>query len=53
MSPKLKFSLSSVYWLCEDETFYREGIAILKQKNIFDYNFWAFSVRHKDLENMR
>lgn len=50
---KLRFSLSSVYWLCKDATFYSEGIKILSQKNMFDYNFWSFSIMHKDTENMR
>jgi len=50
---KLRFSLSSVYWLCKDATFYSEGIKILSQKNMFDHTFWSYSIMHKDKENMR
>lgn len=31
-----KFNFSNVYWLCKDPTFYKEGIKILRSKNIFD-----------------
>lgn len=52
-SSKVKFELSSVYWLCKDVTFYTEAIKILQSKNIYDHRFWSFSIFHKDEENMR
>lgn len=52
-SSKVRFSLSSVYWLCKDSTFYKEAIEILKSKNIYDFNFWSYSIFHKDLANMK
>jgi hypothetical protein len=53
LSPKVSFSLSNVYWLCKDLTFYTDAIQILKSKNIYDHTFWSFSIAHQDLENMR
>ena len=52
-SSKVSFNLSSVYWLCKDATFYKEGIAILKAKSIFDRAFYSFSIQHNDIETMR
>ena len=52
-SSKIRFSLSNVYWLCKDSTFYSEGIKILEQKNMFDSVFWSFSILHKDKVNMK
>ena len=49
----VKFSLRSVYWLCKDLSFYREGIKILRRRGIFDYTFWSYSILHGDLDNMR
>lgn len=53
LSPKVIFSLSSVYWLCKEPEFYNEAIKILKSKNIYDHTFWSYSILHKDKENMR
>jgi hypothetical protein len=48
VGPESKFRFSDIYWLCKDETFYREGIKILRAKGIFDRTFWSYSIIHKD-----
>lgn len=53
LSSKVRFNLTSIYWLCKDATFYNDGIKILQQKNIFDHTFWSFAIMHNDLANMR
>ena len=39
-----KFRFSDIYWLCKDKEFFKEGIKILKSKNIFDDTFWSYSI---------
>ena len=48
----VRFDFRSVYWLCKDPHFYKEGIKILKKRGIFDRVFWSFSLHHNDKENM-
>ncbi len=50
---QIGFKFNNVYWLCKDPTFYKEGIQILKDKNIFDKVFWSFSIFHNDQQNMK
>jgi hypothetical protein len=51
--PKSTFNFRNVYWLCKDQTFFKEGINILKSKGIFNREFWAYSIHHLDEENMK
>jgi hypothetical protein len=53
LSPKVRFELRNVYWLCKDPTFFKEGLQILEEKNIYDQVFWSFSIMHKDLHSMK
>lgn len=47
-STEMNFNFGNVYWLLKDETFYREGLKILKQKNLYVSTFWEYSVHHND-----
>ena len=53
VNPEIRFDFGSIYWLCKDATFYKEGLRILKAKGVFDPVFWSFSLMHNDLDNMR
>jgi hypothetical protein len=52
-SPEVRFNFKNILWLCKDKTFFKDGIEILKAKNIFNSEFWSYSILHQDLEHMR
>jgi len=45
--------MSDIYWMCKDYEFYKEGIKILKERNVYDHKFWSFSILHKDLKRIK
>src|SRR6185437_3387713 len=48
-----RFRFEDIYWLCKDQTFYREALKILKSKNLYDSVFWSYSIFHKDEATMK
>jgi hypothetical protein len=45
------FQFNNIYWLLDDEQFYKSVIALLKRKFIYDDTVWSFSIKHGDFEN--
>jgi len=41
------FNFNSIYWLLEDKSFFLEFIKIMKEKCIFDYTTWTYSLKHE------
>jgi hypothetical protein len=44
------FQFSNIYWLLDDESFYKSVLDLLRRKHIFDSTVWSFSIKHGDLD---
>ena len=47
------FKMNQIYHLLNDKEFYLEVISILRQRKIFEYNIWSFSIFHGDLISLK
>jgi hypothetical protein len=42
------FQFNNIYWLLDDEQFYKSVIDLLRKKQIYEDTVWSFSVKHGD-----
>jgi hypothetical protein len=44
------FQFTNIYWLLDDEKFYRDVVTLLRKKFIYEDTVWSFSIKHGDFE---
>ena len=47
---KEMFSFTDIYWLLDDEQFYRSVLDLLRKRLIYNEVIWSFSVKHGDYD---